>query len=337
MWHFNKTSTRTDFFRRMRCFQTSGCEVAEEFVEQLDLLIDTYNAAVGDLSPVQQPLSSDWISAAQLSGWAKSRGNCWESKSWSWTNAWVWSPRPRMFSKHAEVYWNCPKMPKASLSFWLGVVWGVSLSGPGLSPLNWNSLGITDFIEDGPQGRSSWEGLRGLKSWRFDQAGNQGITKFRGAFRDQVEKSEESRWKSKLSDFSKTQGFWNLLNTVETFCLIGIGYRYYIKSQKVNFPSDMVFPLIKGAHRQCGECHWECDISEVQCPSWPTLPKGICRMFQNRGPLTGTGLMWWITWSLESSSKGHSHLRICNLLTSCHFSLGIAWRSWKTWWNSSCD
>jgi len=40
---------------------------------------------------------------------------------------------------------------------------------PGLSPLNWNSLGIGDFIEEG----------------------NQGITRFRGAFRDQVEKSEE--------------------------------------------------------------------------------------------------------------------------------------------------
>ncbi|CAK8985449.1 unnamed protein product [Durusdinium trenchii] len=81
----------------------------KEFVEQLDLLIDAYNAAVGDLSPVQQKLLRKQILDLD----------------------------------------KC--------------------LSPGLSPLNWNSLGITDFIE----------------------AGNQGITKFRGAFRDQVEKSEE--------------------------------------------------------------------------------------------------------------------------------------------------
>ncbi|CAJ1332260.1 unnamed protein product [Effrenium voratum] len=81
----------------------------KEFVEQLDLLIDAYNAAVGDLSPVQQKLLRKQILELD----------------------------------------KC--------------------LSPGLSPLNWNSLGIKDFIE----------------------AGNQGITKFRGAFRDQVEKSEE--------------------------------------------------------------------------------------------------------------------------------------------------
>ena len=56
-------------------------------MEQLDLLIDAYNAAVGDLSPVQQKLLRKQILELD----------------------------------------KC--------------------LSPGLSPLNWNSLGITDFIE----------------------------------------------------------------------------------------------------------------------------------------------------------------------------------------------
>ena len=40
-----------------QCLASFGCSGAvQEFVEQLDLLIDAYNAAVGDLSPVQQTL-----------------------------------------------------------------------------------------------------------------------------------------------------------------------------------------------------------------------------------------------------------------------------------------
>jgi dynein heavy chain len=80
----------------------------KEYVEQLDLLIDAYNHAVGDLTPVQQELLQKQILALD----------------------------------------KC--------------------LSPGLTPLNWNSLGIHDFIEDG----------------------NVGVNQFR-ASRDQVEGNEE--------------------------------------------------------------------------------------------------------------------------------------------------
>ncbi|CAE8670802.1 unnamed protein product [Polarella glacialis] len=80
----------------------------KEYVEQLNLLIDAYNGAVGDLTPVQQ----------------------------------------KLLQKQIVELDKC--------------------LSPGLSPLNWNSLGIGDFIEEG----------------------NAGITRFR-SYRDQVEKNEE--------------------------------------------------------------------------------------------------------------------------------------------------
>ena len=85
MWRFSKTNTRCVEWSTMYNSKASpdfSKTLKEEFVEQLDLLIDAYNAAVGDLSPVQQPLGETSLlgglsRALALASWnASAQGSC---------------------------------------------------------------------------------------------------------------------------------------------------------------------------------------------------------------------------------------------------------------------